>query len=78
MTIQTRAATRAASATWWEADVPTHILLPPKLPRGERFRGWAVVSAAFGVLAVGYGTQFTYGLFVKVISEDEWIALIGA
>ncbi len=54
----------------WDTEIPTHILLPPKLPRGERFKGWGVVSAAFGVLAVGYGTQFTYGLFVKVISED--------
>jgi MFS transporter, OFA family, oxalate/formate antiporter len=38
-----------------------------------RFRGWRVVTAAFSVLAVAYGTQFSYGVFVKSIgAETGW------
>ena len=34
------------------------------------FFGWAVVAAAFAVLFVAYGLQFSFGLFVKAIGDD--------
>lgn len=34
------------------------------------FFGWVVVGAAFSVLFVAYGLQFSFGLFVKAISDD--------
>jgi MFS family permease len=38
--------------------------------RGGVFRGWFVVTAAFGVLFVAYGLQFSFGVFVKAIEDD--------
>jgi MFS family permease len=38
--------------------------------RGNVFFGWAVVAAAFAVLFVAYGLQFSFGLFVKAIGDD--------
>jgi MFS family permease len=38
--------------------------------RGNLFFGWAVVAAAFAVLFVAYGLQFSFGLFVKAIGDD--------
>ena len=34
------------------------------------FFGWVVVAAAFTVLFIAYGLQFSYGLFVKAIGDD--------
>lgn len=34
------------------------------------FFGWVVVAAAFSVLFVAYGLQFSFGLFVKAIGDD--------
>ena len=35
-----------------------------------RFAGWAVVAAAFAVLFLAYGLQFSYGLFVTGMAAD--------
>jgi MFS transporter, OFA family, oxalate/formate antiporter len=34
------------------------------------FRGWQVVAAAFGVLFLSYGLQFSYGVFVSGMADD--------
>jgi len=34
------------------------------------FRGWLVVAAAFGVLFLSYGLQFSYGVFVSGMAAD--------
>ena len=34
------------------------------------FSGWSVVSAAFAVLFVVYGIQFSFGVFVDDITDD--------
>jgi len=34
------------------------------------FTGWIVVAAAFSVLAVAYGVQFSFGLFIDPITEE--------
>ena len=41
-------------------------------PRGEPrlFRGWLVVAAAFAVLFLAYGLQFSYGVFVTPMAEE--------
>jgi MFS family permease len=40
---------------------------------GARFYGWRVVTAAFIVLFVAYGLQFSFGVFVTEITDDnEW------
>ena len=38
-------------------------------PRGV-FYGWVVVAAAFTVLFVGYGIQFSFGVMIPAITED--------
>ena len=35
-----------------------------------RFYGWRVVAAAFTVLFVAYGLQFSFGVFVNEIIDD--------
>lgn len=37
---------------------------------GRIFYGWVVVAAAFTVLFIGYGLQFSFGVFVPAIVED--------
>jgi MFS family permease len=37
---------------------------------GGRFRGWQVVAAAFSVLFLSYGLQFSYGVFVSGMAAD--------
>jgi MFS family permease len=37
---------------------------------GKLFYGWKVVAAAFTVLFVGYGLQFSFGVFVTEITKD--------
>lgn len=39
-------------------------------PSGRLFYGWRVVAAAFTVLFVGYGLQFSFGVFVTEITKD--------
>jgi len=37
---------------------------------GARFYGWRVVAAAFTVLFVAYGLQFSFGVFVTEITDE--------
>jgi MFS family permease len=37
---------------------------------GALFRGWQVVAAAFSVLFLSYGLQFSYGVFVSGMAAD--------
>jgi len=37
---------------------------------GGLFRGWQVVGAAFSVLFLSYGLQFSYGVFVSGMAAD--------
>src|SRR4029077_12424255 len=37
---------------------------------GGLFRGWQVVAAAFSVLFLSYGLQFSYGVFVSGMAAD--------
>lgn len=39
-------------------------------PPARLFRGWLVVGAAFSVMFLSYGLQFSYGVFVTGMSED--------
>ena len=39
-------------------------------PKPAVFFGWRVVAAAFTVLFVAYGIQFSFGVFVKQITDD--------
>jgi MFS family permease len=39
-------------------------------PAGTRFYGWRVVAAAFTVLFVAYGLQFSFGVFITEITDD--------
>jgi MFS family permease len=39
-------------------------------PRQRPFFGWVVVAAAFTVLFVAYGVQFSFGVLVKAIGDD--------
>ncbi len=50
-------------ATW--AAAPTGSEAKP-----AAFYGWRVVAAAFTVLFVAYGIQFSFGVFVKQITDD--------
>ena len=34
------------------------------------FFGWVVVAGAFSVLAIAYGLQFSYGVFLPAIAQD--------
>jgi MFS family permease len=43
---------------------------PSGTPSGARFYGWRVVAAAFTVLFVAYGLQFSFGVFVHEITDD--------
>ncbi|MGE0482652.1 MAG: MFS transporter [Gammaproteobacteria bacterium] len=38
--------------------------------RPERFYGWVVVGAAFAVLFLAYGLQFSYGVFVTGLADE--------
>ena len=40
-------------------------------PKPAVFFGWRVVAAAFTVLFVAYGIQFSFGVFVKEITDDH-------
>lgn len=42
----------------------------PKASSGELFRGWLVVAAAFSVLFLAYGLQFSYGVFVSGMTDE--------
>ncbi|MSR14804.1 MAG: MFS transporter [Gammaproteobacteria bacterium] len=44
-------------------------VIEPGLPR-EKFYGWTVVAAAFSVLFLAYGLQFSYGVFVLGMTAD--------
>ena len=35
-----------------------------------RFAGWTVVAAAFSILFLAYGLQFSYGLFVTPMAAE--------
>lgn len=37
---------------------------------GRIFYGWFVVTACFGILAVAYGVQFSYGVFLPAMAAD--------
>lgn len=40
---------------------------------GRLYYGWIVVAAAFSVLFLSYGIQFSYGVFVKDMADDlDW------
>ena len=43
---------------------------PPDATPGG-FYGWRVVGAAFVVLMIGYGLQFSFGVFVTEITKDQ-------
>jgi OFA family oxalate/formate antiporter-like MFS transporter len=43
---------------------------PSGTPSRARFYGWRVVAAAFTVLFVAYGLQFSFGVFVNEITDD--------
>jgi MFS family permease len=50
---------------------PMTIAAPPADAGGRSvFFGWRVVAAAFTVLMVGYGLQFSFGVFVKEVTVD--------
>ena len=40
------------------------------------FRGWLVVAAAFSVLFLAYGLQFSYGVFVSGMTDEQLRQLI--
>jgi MFS family permease len=48
------------------------MMSPVALPTRTRpvFRGWIVVATCFAVLAVAYGMQFSFGVFVDPITDD--------
>lgn len=52
------------------APTPTEPTEPAGAERPRLFQGWVVVGAAFAVLFVAYGLQFSFGVFVKAIHDD--------
>lgn len=43
---------------------------PAQAPAPRIFRGWIVVAAAFSVLFLAYGLQFSYGVFVTPMAAE--------
>ena len=55
------------------SDMGRHDRLEPVLPMAPApkiFYGWVVVAAAFCVALVAYGVQYSFGIFLKPLSED--------
>ncbi len=42
----------------------------PATPKARVFQGWIVVAAAFSVLFLAYGLQFSYGVFVTPMAAE--------
>ncbi len=60
-------------ATQMRSDAGGHNRLEPVLPMAPApkiFYGWVVVAAAFFVALVAYGVQYSFGIFLKPLSED--------
>lgn len=52
---------------------------PRSGPRaGKLFYGWVVVAASFTIVAVGYGLQFSYGVFLPYMMADLGLDLVAA
>lgn len=54
----------------WTLRSRTLTGVDPASEGGGLFYGWVVTWAAFGVLAISYGIQFSFGVFLPDVAED--------